>query len=114
MLARKGYCNSMSLMSLDFKHMRMLASTKKKPRDGMTRRFLPGNFTQGQLVLLYNSRLRLFPGKLKSRWYGPFVVKRVFPHGAVEIENPENKNLFTVNGQRLKLYHGGEVSIVAH
>jgi len=66
-------------------------------------------FVSGQLVLLYNSRLRLFPGKLKSRWSGPYRVKRVFPHGAVEIENLENQNLFTVNGQRLKLYYGGEV-----
>ncbi|CAL2259920.1 unnamed protein product [Prunus armeniaca] len=53
-------------------------------------------------VLLYNSRLHLFPGKLRSRWTGPFVVKRVFPFGAVEIENPINGDVFKVNGQRLK------------
>ena len=40
-------------------------------------------FQPGQLVLLFNSRLRLFPGKLKSRWSGSFVVKQVKPYGAV-------------------------------
>ena len=31
-------------------------------------------FEPGQQVLLFNSRLKLFPGKLKSRWSGPFIV----------------------------------------
>ena len=59
-------------------------------------------FNIGQKVLLYNSRLHLFPGKLRSRWTGPFLVKEVFSHGAVEIENPSNGVIFKVNGQRLK------------
>ncbi|XP_019242078.1 PREDICTED: uncharacterized protein LOC109222134 [Nicotiana attenuata] len=47
---------------------------------------LDRNFKPGELVLLYNSRLRLFPGKLKSRWSGPFRVVQMFPSGAVEID----------------------------
>ncbi|XP_026419392.1 uncharacterized protein LOC113315313 [Papaver somniferum] len=47
------------------------------------------SFTPGQKVLLYNTRLHLFPGKLRSRWSGPFLVHIVFHYGAVEIENPE-------------------------
>nr|XP_009628092.1 uncharacterized protein LOC104118533 [Nicotiana tomentosiformis] len=43
------------------------------------------NFKLGDMVLLYNSRLRLFPGKLKSRWSGPFRVVETHPTGAVEI-----------------------------
>ena len=35
----------------------------------------------GQLVLLHNTRLRLFPEKLKSRWSGPFKLLRIYPHG---------------------------------
>ncbi|CAL2266116.1 unnamed protein product [Prunus armeniaca] len=62
-------------------------------------------FEIGQKVLLFNSRLRLFPGKLRSRWYGPFVVTNVFPHGAVEIQNDKMGNIFKVNGHRLKPYH---------
>ena len=55
-------------------------------------------------MLLYNSRLHLFPGKLKSKWSGPFVVKNVYSYGAIEIENLKNGVTFKVNGQRLKLY----------
>jgi hypothetical protein len=65
----------------------------------------PKEFGEGDQVLLYNSRLRLFPGKLKSRWTGPYQVTKVFPYGAVEIK-PPNEEPFKVNGQRLKIYEG--------
>jgi hypothetical protein len=58
----------------------------------------------GQKVVLYNSRLHLFPGKLKSRWSGPFIVKHVYPYEAFDIENLKNDNVFKVNGHRLKAY----------
>ena len=64
-------------------------------------------FTAGQQVLLFNSRLKLFPGKLKSRWSGPFTVTKVFSHGGAEVSHPE-KGTFTVATQRLKPYYGGE------
>nr|XP_009759473.1 PREDICTED: uncharacterized protein LOC104212004 [Nicotiana sylvestris]XP_016486024.1 PREDICTED: uncharacterized protein LOC107806394 [Nicotiana tabacum] len=64
------------------------------------------NFEPGELVLLYNSRLKLFPGKLKSRWSGPFRVVQIFPSGAVEIESEDGTNKFTMNGQKLKHYLG--------
>ena len=63
----------------------------------------------GPKVLLYNSRLNLFPGKLKSRWSGPFEVVHVYPYGEVEILHPDNRT-FKVNGQRLKEYLGGEIN----
>ncbi|KAI3774112.1 hypothetical protein L1987_48656 [Smallanthus sonchifolius] len=65
-------------------------------------------FRVGVRVLLYNSRLRLFPGKLKSRWTGPYMVKKVFPYGTVEIEH-EDGRIFKVNGHRLKPYIDGPV-----
>ncbi|XP_073153249.1 uncharacterized protein [Henckelia pumila] len=64
-------------------------------------------FEVGQKVLLYHLRLRLFPGKLRSRWIGPFVITDVFPHGAVEIKSLETAKTFKVNGQRLKHYFEG-------
>ena len=64
-------------------------------------------FAAGQQVLLFNSRLKLFPGKLKSRWSGPFTVTKVFSHGGAEVSHPE-KGTFTVATQRLKPYYGGE------
>ena len=57
------------------------------------------------LVLLYNSRLKLFQGKLKSRWSGPYIVIVVTPSGAVTLIS-DLGNEFKVNGQRLKHYLG--------
>ena len=59
----------------------------------------------GDFVLLFNSRLRLFPGKLKSKWTGPYLITQLFPHGAVELENKEGVQ-FKVNRQRIKIYLG--------
>uniref|UniRef100_A0A1U7X9A8 Uncharacterized protein LOC104236472 n=2 Tax=Nicotiana sylvestris TaxID=4096 RepID=A0A1U7X9A8_NICSY len=64
------------------------------------------NFKPGDMVLLYNSRLRLFPGKLESRWSGPFRVVEVFSSEAVEIATENDSRTFRVNGQRLKPYVG--------
>jgi len=55
-------------------------------------------------VLLYDSKLHLFPGKLRFPWTGPYIVSRVFPYGAVEIQDPENGTKFKVNGQWLKQF----------
>jgi len=73
------------------------------------KKLLKREFQTRQLVLLFNSQLRPFPGKLKSRWSGPFVVKQVRPRGDVEIEDAKSKRSWLVNGQRLKYYKGGEV-----
>ena len=61
-------------------------------------------FEIGQIVLLYNSRLHLFLGKLKSKWNGPFVLKNVYSYGVVEIKNPKDGVTFKVNGKKLKPY----------
>ncbi|KAG9458482.1 hypothetical protein H6P81_002990 [Aristolochia fimbriata] len=61
-------------------------------------------FEVGQKVLLYNSRLKLFPRKLKSRWQGPYEIVGVSNFGAFEIQHPRNGEKFKVNGHRLKLY----------
>ncbi|KAL4284445.1 hypothetical protein GQ457_16G018490 [Hibiscus cannabinus] len=79
---------------------------KEKTKKWHDQHILPQHFADGQQVLLYNSRLRLFPGKLKSRWSGPFIVHKVYPHGAVELKAPDSDAIFKVNGQRLKIYNG--------
>jgi len=43
------------------------------------KKLLKRNFQPGQQVLLFNSRLRLFPSKLKSKWSGPFIINEVMP-----------------------------------
>jgi len=60
----------------------------------------------GNLVLVYNSRLKLFPGKLKSRWMGPFEVTQVFPYGSFELKSKKGE-FFKVNGQRVRLFYEG-------
>ena len=63
-------------------------------------------FRVGELVLLYNSRLKLFPGKLKSRWSGPYIVVTVTPFGVVTLKTNYGDE-FNVNGHKLKHYLGG-------
>ncbi|XP_076911444.1 uncharacterized protein LOC143569404 [Bidens hawaiensis] len=65
-------------------------------------------FEEGQKVWLYTSRLKLFPGKLKSKWMGPYVITRVGKFGDVEIEDLHNQARQTVNRHRLKLYLEGK------
>ncbi|KAL0420867.1 UNVERIFIED_CONTAM: Retrovirus-related Pol polyprotein from transposon opus [Sesamum latifolium] len=62
-------------------------------------------FSEGDKVLIFNSRLKLFPGKLRSKWSGPYSVTHIFPHGAVELLG--EKGTFKVNGHRLKHYIKG-------
>ncbi|GKB18250.1 hypothetical protein Tco_0852173, partial [Tanacetum coccineum] len=62
----------------------------------------------GDRVLLFNSRLKIFSGKLKSRWSGPFTIVQVFPYGTVELSQNSGPN-FKVNGHRIKHYFGGDI-----
>nr|GEY69956.1 reverse transcriptase domain-containing protein [Tanacetum cinerariifolium] len=62
-------------------------------------------FNIGDRVLLFNSRLKIFSGKLKSRWSGPFTISHVYPYGTVELSQPDGPN-FKVNGHRVKHYFG--------
>ncbi|KAL4282978.1 hypothetical protein GQ457_16G021960 [Hibiscus cannabinus] len=82
---------------------------KEKTKKWHDRNILPKDYQPGQQVLLFNSRLKLFPRKLKSRWSGPFIITHVSPHGAITIKSPQDDNEFKVNGQRLKLYMGAHV-----
>ncbi|KAM1829931.1 hypothetical protein ACFX14_022686 [Malus domestica] len=77
---------------------------KEKTKAFHDRMIRSKTFSIGQKVLLFNSRLRLFPGKLRSKWIGPFIVTNVFPHGAVQIQSLKTQQEFKVNGHRLKPY----------
>ena len=61
-------------------------------------------FKQGDKVLLFNSKVKLFgEGKLRSKWKGPYTIINTSPHGAITIQN-DGGNIFKVNGQRLKVF----------
>nr|GEX31421.1 reverse transcriptase domain-containing protein [Tanacetum cinerariifolium] len=65
-------------------------------------------FNVGDWVLLFTFCLKLFSGKLKTRWSGPFTITKVFPYGTVELSQPDGPN-FKVNGHRVKHYFGRDV-----
>ncbi|GJZ05142.1 reverse transcriptase domain-containing protein [Tanacetum coccineum] len=65
-------------------------------------------FHVGDRVLLFNSRLKIFLGKLKSRWSDPFTITEVFPYGTVKLSRPNGPN-FKANKHQIKHYHGGNV-----
>ena len=62
-----------------YENARLYKEKTKRWHDNL---ILRRKFHSGQQVLLYNSRLLLFPGKLKSRWSSPFKIKQVLPFGA--------------------------------
>nr|GEV24243.1 reverse transcriptase domain-containing protein [Tanacetum cinerariifolium] len=65
-------------------------------------------FNVGDQVLLFNSRLKIFSGKLKNRWSGPFTITEVYPYGTAKLSHADGSN-FKVNCHRLKHYYGGDV-----
>nr|GEX93434.1 hypothetical protein [Tanacetum cinerariifolium] len=64
-------------------------------------------FNVGDQVLLFNSRLKIFSGNLKSRWSGPFIISEMYPYGTTKLTHSDGFN-FKVNCHRLKHYHGGD------
>ena len=64
----------------------------------------------GDLVLVDSSRVPCLPGKLKSKWTGPYLITQLFPHGAVELETKEGVR-FKLNGEQIKLYFGHTESV---
>nr|GEU45135.1 reverse transcriptase domain-containing protein [Tanacetum cinerariifolium] len=77
--------------------------TKKLHDDKIKNRI----FNVGDQVLLFNSRLKIFSGKLRSRWSGPFTIFEIYPYGTAKLIHPDGCN-FKVNCHRLKHYHGGD------
>nr|GFA35028.1 reverse transcriptase domain-containing protein [Tanacetum cinerariifolium] len=67
-------------------------------------------FNVGDRVLLFNSRLNIFSGKLKTRWSGAFTITEVFPCGTIELSQTERLN-FKVNSHRVKHYFGGDIPV---
>ncbi|GKD45398.1 hypothetical protein Tco_1270043, partial [Tanacetum coccineum] len=61
----------------------------------------------GDKVLLYNSKYKFKAPKLRSKWYGAFMVKHGFPSVYVKLYD-KHRGSFIVNGHRVKLYHDEE------
>src|SRR6266566_987310 len=89
------------------KLMKMPNCLKKKLKDGMIEEIKKREFKVGEQVLLHNSCLRFFAGKLLSKWEGPYIIEEVYRSGAIKINNSEGTNLRVVNMQRIKHYISG-------
>jgi hypothetical protein len=84
-----------------YENSKLYKERMKKVHDKLIQR---KEFMVGQKVLLFNSRLKLMPGKLKSRWTGPFKILKIFPNGVFEIQSFHTNQIFKVNGYRIKPY----------
>ena len=70
---------------------------------------------EGGLVLVYDSRYKNFPGKLHTRWMGPFRVDKIYSNGSLQLSDLEGYPMDTrVNGSRVKLYRPDDVREDAH
>nr|GEY26258.1 reverse transcriptase domain-containing protein [Tanacetum cinerariifolium] len=65
-------------------------------------------FNVGDQVLLFNSRLKIFSGKLKSCWSGLLTIAEIYPYDTAKLIHSDGCN-FKVNCHRLKHYHGGDL-----
>nr|GEW27278.1 reverse transcriptase domain-containing protein [Tanacetum cinerariifolium] len=65
-------------------------------------------FNVADQVLLLNSCLKIFSGKLKTRWSGPFIITEVYPYSTAKLSLADGSN-YKVNCHRLKHYYGGDV-----
>ena len=81
---------------------------KEKTKRWHDQNILRREFKAGEQVLIYNSKLKLFPGKLKLRWSGPYTVVESTPFGTITLKT-ESGGEFKVNGQKLKHYLGGSM-----
>ena len=89
-----------------YNNVRIYNDKTKKRHD---QKILRKELRVGELVLLYNSRLKLFPGKLKSRWSGPYTIVAVTPFRVVTLKINFGDE-FKMNGQRLKHYLRGRLN----
>ena len=88
----------MSWMNLGIKAFDSSRIYKEKTKAWHDKHLMHNELKLGQQSLLFNSQLKLIPGKLRSRLSRPFVITQVFPYGSVELMHPE-RGRFKVNGQ---------------
>nr|GFB89638.1 reverse transcriptase domain-containing protein [Tanacetum cinerariifolium] len=93
------------LRDQDYKNSLIYKERMKKLYDSKIKNHI---FNVGDQVLLFNSRLKIFFGKLKSRWSSPFTITKVYPYSTAKLSHADGSN-FKVNCHRLKHYYRGDV-----
>nr|GFA99660.1 reverse transcriptase domain-containing protein [Tanacetum cinerariifolium] len=103
---RKLQLNELNeLRDQEYKNSLIYKEKTKKIHDSKIKNRI---FNVGDWVLLFNSHLKIFLGKLKTHWSRPFTITKVFPYETVELSQPDGPN-FKVNGHRVKHYFEGDV-----
>jgi hypothetical protein len=82
-------------------------SQKLRMKERHDQKIVHKHLIPGKMALLYNSRAKLFPGKLQSRWSGPYTIREINDFGAVTLHDAKTDSTFQVNGQRVKMYYDG-------
>ena len=82
---------------------------REKTKRWHDKHLLRKEFKVGDKVLIFNSRLKLFPSKLRLRRSEPVTVTSITPYGIIGVQT-ENRSEFKVNGQRLKHYLGEQIA----
>ena len=94
-------------MNAEPKPMKMPNYSKEKVKKWHDKRIQKRDFKVGEHVLLHNSCIRFFAGKLLSKWEGPYIIEEIYRSGAIKINNAKGTNRKVVNGQRIKHYISG-------
>ncbi|RDX95631.1 hypothetical protein CR513_21819, partial [Mucuna pruriens] len=105
---QEGKERKLQLQELEELHLEACENSKiykEKVNCFHDNKILRKEFKVGQIVLLFNSRLKLITGKLHSKWDGPFVITNVFPYGTIEIRNEATNKTFKVNWHQLKSFN---------
>nr|GEV33194.1 reverse transcriptase domain-containing protein [Tanacetum cinerariifolium] len=103
---RKLQLNELSeIRDQDYENSLIYKERTKKLHDDKIKNRI---FNVGDQVLLFNSRLKIFSRKLKSRWSVPFTIAEIYFYCTTKLIHPDGCN-FKVNCHRLKHYHGGDL-----
>ena len=63
-------------------------------------------FQPGQLVLKYDGRNEIKPGKFQVKWVGPYQIREVGDNGAIKLWMLDGKEVAdAVNRSKLNVYH---------
>lgn len=88
---------------LALQHMALIHQQKTKWHDALIKRKI---FHEGDWALLYDSRFQDFPGKLQTRWLGPYKIQKLHDNGTITLATIDGYSYsFKANGHRVWIYH---------
>jgi len=87
---------------LTLHHMTLIQQQRAKWHDALLNK---KTFHDGDWALLYDSRFQDFPGKLQTRWLGPYEIKQVHDNSTLMLTTIDGfGSSFKANGHRVCLY----------